>query len=149
MYNVNKLTNKDLINDLAVFFHDKWKVPVEAYVDSMNASLKSSNGVPSWYYVICNNEIIAGLGVIQNDFHKRLDLTPNICAVYVKDEYQGKGICRSMFDFVCEDLKNQNINDVYLITTHTKFYEHLDFNYYGDIEENDGNLVRCYHMNLL
>jgi len=149
MYNVNKLTNKELINDLAVFFHNKWKVPVEAYVDSMNASLKSSNGVPAWYYVICNNEIIAGLGVIENDFHKRLDLTPNICAVYVKEEYQGNGICRGMLDFVCEDLKKHNINDVYLITTHTKFYEHLDFNYYGDIEENDDNLVRCYHKNLL
>lgn len=148
MYKVNKLINKELINDLALFFHNKWKVPVSAYVDSMNDSLESNTGVPAWYYVMDNNEIIAGLGVIENDFHKRLDLTPNICAVYVKEEYQGKGICRKMFDFICEDLKNHNISDVYLITTHTKFYEHLGFNYYGDIEEDDGGIVRCYHKKL-
>lgn len=148
MYKINKLTNKGLINDLAVFFNKKWQVPVEAYVDSMNDSLESNTGVPAWYYVMDNNEIIAGLGVIENDFHKRLDLHPNICAVYVKEEYQGKGICRCMFNFLCDDLLKHNINDIYLITTHTKLYERLGFNYYGDIEEEDGGIVRCYHKKL-
>lgn len=148
MYKINKLTNKDLINDLAVFFNKKWQVPVEAYVDSMNDSLESNTGVPAWYYVVDNDEIIAGLGVIENDFHKRKDLAPNICAVYVKEQYQGNGICRCMFNFLCDDLLKHNINDIYLITTHTKLYERLGFNYYGDIEEEDGGIVRCYHKKL-
>ena len=145
MYKVNKLVNDELIEDLALFFNKKWNVPVEAYIESMNEALRNECGVPAWYYVIHNDEIIAGLGVIENDFHQRKDLTPNICAVYVKEEYQGKGICRSMFDYVSCDLKKHNISDVYLITTHTSFYEHLGFSYYGDILENDGGMVRCYH----
>ena len=53
-----------------------------------------------------------------------------------------------MFDCVCDDLIKHEINDVYLITTHTEFYEHLGFSYYGDIEEDDGGMVRCYHKRL-
>ena len=149
MHTVNKLKDKELIDELSIFFHKKWGVPVEAYVESMNDSLESTTGVPAWYYVMNNDKVIAGLGVIENDFHKRKDLAPNICAVYVMEEYQGNGICRSMFNYVCEDLKNKGINDVYLITTHEKFYEHLGFTYYGDIEEDDGGMVRCYHKHLI
>ena len=148
MYNLNKLKDKNLIEELSIFFHNKWGVPVEAYVNSMNDSLESNTGVPAWYYVIEDGKVIAGLGVIENDFHKRKDLRPNICAVYVKEEYQGKGICRSMFNYVCDDLKNNEIYDVYLITTHTELYEHLEFEYIGDIEEDDSGMVRCYHKSL-
>lgn len=143
-----KKVNKDIIDELALFFHNKWRVPKEAYIDSMNEALKSNTGVPAWYYVENNNKIIAGLGVIENDFHKRKDLTPNICAVYVKEEYQHQGIAKSLLNFTCDELKKKNISDVYLITTHTKFYERCGFDYYGDIEEDDGNLVRCYHKSL-
>lgn len=148
MYNINKLKDKNLIEELSIFFHNKWGVPVEAYINSMKDSLESNTGVPAWYYVIEDGKVIAGLGVIENDFHKRKELRPNICAVYVKEEYQGKGICRSMFNYVCNDLKNNELYDVYLITTHTELYEHLEFEYIGDIEEDDGGMVRCYHKSL-
>lgn len=148
MYSIKKLSNKEIINDLALFFHKKWNVPIEAYIQSMNDSLFSTSNIPSWYYVIDDGRIIAGLGVIKNDFHKRLDLTPNICAVYVKEEYQKNGIARNLINYACDDLKNHKISDVYLITTHTMLYEHFGFNYYGEIEENDGNLIRCYHKKL-
>lgn len=147
MLKIIKLDNKEIINELALFFHNKWKIPVNAYIESMNAAL-TKGSVPAWYYVLDNNSIIAGLGVIENDFHKRLDLTPNICAVYVKEEYQGKGIAKRLLDYVCDDLKNNNISDVYLITTHTKFYEHCGFHFLDMIEEDDGNLVRCYHKKI-
>lgn len=35
--------------------------------------------IPNWF--------IAGAGVIENDFHNRPDLTPNICALYVEEDY--------------------------------------------------------------
>lgn len=31
-------------------------------------------------------------GSIENDFHDRKDLTPNICAVYTEEAYRGRGI---------------------------------------------------------
>ncbi len=36
--------------------------------------------------------IVAGLGVIENDFHNRKDLAPNVCAVYTEEDCRCKGI---------------------------------------------------------
>ena len=67
----------------AEWFHQKWGIPLEAYQDSMRQSLEGKSPVPQWYIVLDGEKIIAGLGVIENDFHDRKDLTPNVCAVYV------------------------------------------------------------------
>ena len=34
-----------------------------------------------WYLCIDGDRSIGGLGVIENDFHDRIDLAPNVCAV--------------------------------------------------------------------
>jgi hypothetical protein len=35
-----------------------------------------------WYLCMDEDNIIGGMGVIENDFHDRKDLSPNVCAVY-------------------------------------------------------------------
>ena len=75
----------DLIPAAAKWFNEKWQIPIEAYVESMNAALTDANGVPTWYVILDRDRIIAGLGVIDNDFHKRPDLTPT-CARYTSRE---------------------------------------------------------------
>lgn len=144
-FEIIKVRTSSQIRKPAKFFSNKWGVPLEAYIDSMRDSLHNETGVPAWFYIEENNEIIAGLGIIENDFHKRKDLTPNICAVYVREDYQGNGLARKLLDKACSHLKEHGIEDVYLITTHTEFYERVGFTYYGDIEEDSGDLVRCYH----
>lgn len=67
--------------------------------------------------------IIGGLGVIENDFHDRKDLAPNVCAVYVEEEYRGRGIAGSLLGYVCDDMEGKGIYTLYLITDHTAFYE--------------------------
>lgn len=135
----------DLFEKAAEWFHEKWNVPTEAYLESMESSLQKT-GVPEWYVCVDENErIVAGLGVIENDFHKRPDLTPNICAVYVVDEYRGQGIARKLMDHACKELAKYGIPDVYLITSHTDFYERCGFSFYGMIEENEGDMARTYH----
>lgn len=135
----------DLFERAAEWFFGKWHVPKEAYLESMERSLNKT-GVPEWYIVLNEQEeIVAGLGVIENDFHKRDDLTPNICAVYVNEEYRSHGIARHLLDRACEDLSEKGINDVYLITSHTDFYERCGWTFYGMIEEDDGNFARAYH----
>ena len=140
-----KVSTPKEIPETAKFFHKKWGVPLDAYIESMQESLSSKTGVPAWYYIKNNNEIIAGLGIIENDFHKRKDLRPNICAVYVKEDFQKQGIAKKLLNHACNELSQHHIEDVYLITTHQEFYEHCNFSFVGMIEEDDGNLVRCYH----
>lgn len=144
-YPITKLEKTSDILKAATFFSQKWNVPTEAYIESMKDSLVSKSGVPAWFYIELQNEIIAGLGIIENDFHKRKDLTPNICAVYVREDFQGKGIAKNLLNAACSHLSEHDISDVYLITTHTEFYEHHGFDFYGNIKEDDGNMIRCYH----
>jgi GNAT superfamily N-acetyltransferase len=142
---INLKTRPELIETAAAWFHSKWKVPKQAYLDSMTSSTHTSVGVPQWYVIINGkNEIIAGLGVIENDFHKRPDLTPNLCALFVEDGYRRRGIAKVLLDNACEQLLQSGINTAYLITTHTDFYEHCGWIFYGMIEEDDGNMIRMY-----
>lgn len=85
----------------AQWFHQKWGIPLEAYLQSMEECLHPLPGhfIPQWYVVMEGKEIIGGLGVIENDFHDRKDLTPNVCAVYVEEPYRCQGLAGKMLDF--------------------------------------------------
>ncbi len=48
----------------------------------MEACLTKESAVPQWYVAMKEARIIGGLGVIENDFHDRKDLAPNVCAAY-------------------------------------------------------------------
>lgn len=132
-----------------VWFHDKWRIPEEAYRQSIQACLACPSGIPQWYLVVRGDgEIIAGLGVIENDFHRRPDLRPNVCAVYVEPAYRGRGIARAMLDFVCGDLAALGETDAYLLTDHTAFYERCGWSFLCMVEEDGGGQARMYHRAL-
>lgn len=69
------------------------------------------------------DKIIAGAGVIENDFHDRKDLTPNVCAVYTEEQYRGKGIAGKLLDFIVVNNKEKGNFPIYLLTDHTGLYE--------------------------
>ncbi len=119
----------ELLEEAAQWFHSKWGIPFEVYVQSMKECLNRGSAVPQWYMVKDCNTIIAGLGVIENDFHNRKDLTPNVCAVYVEEAYRRRGFAGQMLSYVCTDMKAKGIGTLYLMTNHTSFYEryHWDF----------------------
>ena len=130
----------DLKQPLAAWFHQKWGIPEQAYLESMAECLtENSQPVPQWYAVMENDAIIAGAGVIENDFHDRKDLTPNVCAVYVEKDFRNQGIAGKMLDFICKDMKAMGIDTLYLLTDHTAFYERYGWNFLcmaqGDGEE--------------
>ena len=70
----------ELKNDAARWFHQKWGVPTEAYLACMDDYLTKETEY-GWYLCLDGDRIVGGMGVIENDFHDRKDLTPNICAV--------------------------------------------------------------------
>ena len=84
-----------LLEKAACWFSDKWGIPTPAYHESMSGCISRKTEIPQWY-IILNEEgdIIAGAGVIENDFHDRKDLTPNLCALFVEEAYRGRGIAK-------------------------------------------------------
>ncbi|MBQ0134381.1 MAG: GNAT family N-acetyltransferase, partial [Clostridiales bacterium] len=81
----------ELLEYAAGWFHIKWRVPVEAYLTCMSAYLRGETEY-GWYLCLDGERIIGGLGVIENDFHDRKDLTPNVCAVYTEEDCRNQGI---------------------------------------------------------
>ena len=53
----------DLKERAAQWFHEKWGIPLEAYMESMAECLEKRGAVPQWYLAMEGGQIIGGLGV--------------------------------------------------------------------------------------
>ena len=133
---ITLMENPEIKDVAASWFHSKWGVPKEAYLDCMDAYLnkETDNG---WYLCLDGEKIVAGLGVIDNDFHDRKDLAPNVCAVYTEDEYRCKGIAGNLLNLAVEDMKNKGITPIYLVTDHTDFYERYGWEFLCMVQGDD------------
>ena len=118
----NLKQNPEIKHAAAGWFHSKWRVPEEAYLECMEAYLSGDTDY-GWYLCLDGDRIAGGLGVIENDFHNRKDLTPNVCAVYTEEEYRCKGIAGRLLNMAVEDCRQKGFSPVYLLTDHTGFYE--------------------------
>lgn len=132
------------LEQAAAWFHQKWGVPQEAYRESMLACLAEKSPVPQWYLAVEGERIVGGLGVIENDFHPRKDLAPNVCAVYVEEDRRCRGIAGRLLELACQDMAAQGVPTLYLLTDHTGFYERYGWEYLcpvrGDGEERDSRV---------
>lgn len=133
----------ELVPQAAHWFQHTFGVPEEAYRESMEQCLKRAGPVPQWYVVMEGDAIIAGLGVIENDFHDRKDLAPNVCAVYVEEPRRGRGVARRMLNYVCQDMAERGVSTLYLVTGHTGFYERYGWEFFCTANCGDG-LARLY-----
>jgi GNAT superfamily N-acetyltransferase len=148
-YDIELISDKpELIDGGAGWFHEKWGVPEEAYRESMGESLKHESTVPQWAVAVAEGRIIGGLGVIENDFHDRKDLSPNVCAVYVEEAFRNRGIAGKLLDFICRDMAKRGIGTLYLITDHTSFYERYGWQFHCMAQgDGEAELSRLYvHM---
>lgn len=92
-----------------------------------------------------NNRIIGGMGVIENDFHERKDLTPNVCAVYIEKDKRCRGIAGALLNYVCVDMKEKGIDILYLVSDHTSFYERYGWEFLCMVQGDENpNLTRMY-----
>ena len=130
--------NPALMHTAAEWFHSKWHVPTTAYLYCMEDYLQERTEL-GWYLCLDGEKIIGGLGVIENDFHDRKDLSPNICAVYTEKAYRGQGVAGRLLGIAVDDLRKKGISLVYLLTDHTGFYERYGWEFFclaqGDGEE--------------
>lgn len=86
-----------------------------------------------------------GLGVIENDFHNRKDLTPNVCAVYVEQDKRCQGVAGTLLKHACSDMKKLGIPTLYLVTDHTEFYERYGWKFLCMVQEDgEKNMARMY-----
>ena len=127
----------------AAWFHSKWGVPTEAYLACMEEYLSGETEY-GWYLCLDGERIVGGLGVIENDFHDRKDLAPNVCAVYTEEAYRKRGIAGRLLNLVVDDQRAHGVTPLYLLTDHTGFYERYGWEFFclaqGDGEEQPARL---------
>lgn len=145
-YKIVRLTDRpEMKEQAAQWFHEKWGIPLEAYLESMEDCLSGSGPVPQWYMAVENDRMIGGMGVIANDFHDRKDLTPNVCAVYTEKDRRCQGIAGALLHFVCTDMKEKGIDTLYLLTDHTSFYERYGWEFHCMVQgDGEADLSRMY-----
>lgn len=125
------------LKDMAAeWFHSKWGVPKDSYLECMNVYLNEKTEY-GWYLCLDGEMIVAGMGVIENDFHDRKELAPNVCAVYTEEEYRCKGIAGNLLNMVVEDMKAKGITPIYLVTDHTNFYERYGWKFLCMVQGDD------------
>ena len=134
----------ELLLPAAEWFHNKWGVATEAYLECMDAYLRNTTEY-GWYLCLDGDQIIGGLGVIENDFHDRKDLAPNICAVYTDEEYRSQGIAGQLLNMAVEDLRSKGISPVYLISDHIDFYEKYGWEFLCMVQgDGEPDMTRMY-----
>lgn len=145
-YEIIRLTDKPEIKEQAAqWFHEKWGIPLEEYAESMDECLSENKPVPQWYVAMEQNRIIGGLGVIENDFHDRKDLAPNVCAVYTEKDRRCEGVAGALLDYTCADMKEKGIDTLYLITDHTSFYERYGWEFLCMVQgDGEPEMTRMY-----
>jgi len=128
----------------AEWFNSKWGVPTEAYLECMDAYLSGETEL-GWYLCLDGEKIVGGMGVIENDFHDRKDLTPNVCAVYTEEDYRKQGIAGKLLNLTVEDLRSKGISPAYLVTDHTGFYERYGWEFLCLVQgDGEPDMTRMY-----
>lgn len=141
---INLRNKPELKESAADWFHDKWGVPKEAYLECMNAYLNGKTEL-GWYLCLNEERIVGGMGVIENDFHDRKDLTPNVCAVYTEKAYRNQGIAGKLLNMTVDDLRSKGITPVYLVTDHIGFYERYGWEFLCMVQgDGETDLTRMY-----
>ena len=130
------------MEEAASWFSDKWHIPKSAYLASMKEPKDN------YWYVIRDPEtkkIIAGAGVIPNDFHMRPDLAPNVCAVFVEEPHRKQGLAGALLNHIARDMQTRGCDTLYLATEHTSFYERYGWDFYTFVKEsNSDHMTRLY-----
>ena len=144
-YQYVSLREKSEIKERAAqWFHSKWGVPAKAYLECMDAYLRGETEY-GWYLCLRGGRIVGGLGVIENDFHDRKDLAPNVCAVFTEEGHRGRGIAGHLLHLAVEDMRAKGISPLYLITDHAGFYEKYGWEFLCMVQgDGEAGMTRMY-----
>ena len=82
--------------------------------------------------------------MIDNDFHERKDLAPNLCALFVEESYRHQGIARRLLDYVVHEVGLMNIERLYLVTEHATLYEKCGWEFVTWVKDDEGIPLRLY-----
>jgi GNAT superfamily N-acetyltransferase len=137
----------DLLERAVDYFSERWKIDKLTYYISIKDNIYTEKAYPRWYLMLCEEEIVGGYGMIENDFMKRTDLYPWLCALYIEPHLRGKGLGGKLLEHSIFEGVKHGFEKIYLNTDHIGYYEKYGWLYIGDSEHLSGDMVRVYEIN--
>lgn len=133
------------------FFQKHWASEDSApvYDDCIRSSLASASPLPQWYLLVEDGRIIAGAGLITNDFISRMDLCPWLCALYVEEDCRGRSLGGLLIRHILTDAGQLGFKEVHLATDHIGYYEKYGFSFIGTGYHPWGESSRIYRAETL
>lgn len=132
-------------NKAVDWFSSKWGIPKIEYEKSFNDAINGNELLPQWFFVLNEkDEIIAGCGLIENDFVNRTDIKPFLCALFVEPKYRLQKLASLLLQNARIKGAELGFEKLYLCTNHTSFYEKCGWTHIGFGTHLSGDISRIY-----
>ena len=143
-YIINVRNYPEWLERAVGYFSSRWNIDQQLYLDSISNSLTTENAIPRWYLMICDDNIIGGFGLIENDFMVRTDLSPWLCALYIEPNERGNQLGSKLLAHCLQEAAVLGFDKVYLNTSHIGYYERYHWRFIGNYAHKSGDDVRIY-----
>ena len=133
----------------AKYIHSKWgnEKNYVFYLDSIRHSSDMSTGLPRFYLMLKENEVVGCYALITNDFISRHDLMPWLACLYIEKHERGKRLSQMIFDHAKAEARRCGFDTVYLTTFHDGLYDRFGWQRMEDgYEWDEGKVSKIYSM---
>lgn len=136
----------ELAGEIIAFFQRHWasEDSMMVYEDCIRSCLTSDSPLPQWYVLRLEGKIIAGAGLITNDFISRMDLWPWLAALIVEEEYRGNALGSVLIRHMLDHAAQLGFDRLHLATDHVGYYEKYGFAYLAEGHHPWGESSRIY-----
>jgi len=147
---INLADEPEHIEQVSVWLWEEWAkkdgIPLEEIIYRTKHSI-CKDKVPQTLIAKYNDELVGTVAIWYNDLKTRPDLTPWLAALYIKNEYRGKGIGTIMQEKCIEEVKKLGYDKLYLITDHENYYERSGW-IFLEMAPLKGNHTRVYEYEI-
>ena len=147
MYKIVNMKNySGGIDETIKYYHGAWgnEKNYSFFADAIKNSTNSKTGLPRFYLLLKQDEIIGCYGIVINDLISRHDLYPWLAGIYIKESERGQELGNLLMKHAESEAKNANYSALYLTTDHDGYYEKYGWKRIEDGYDITGEPTRIY-----
>ncbi|MFS2225473.1 GNAT family N-acetyltransferase [Pantoea sp. B65] len=115
---------------------------------SIITSCLSGADLPLTFVALDGAQPVGTVGVWRCDLISRQDLFPWLAALYVAEEFRGRGLSEQLQQHVIAWCQAHNYPGIWLYSACADYYERFGWHYIGDALDYPDKLVRLYHKDI-